>query len=218
MTLRLLSQYLFQFHRLPLPELGTLVLTRHTAQLNMIDQMIEPGAYKVELRMNESDSRHLTEWLATHLNRSADEVVLILKDYVIKIKEHLNNAENLIWGNLGVMEKAESGHFIFQGNVLKPIGYESFHAGKVIRTNSELKVLAGDHTYVGRDLVELLRNTKRKKVSKKGQLTAISFILCFIIIIYALLVNKDIREKHQQHFNLNSKEAPKTYTILSSDE
>ena len=155
--------------------------------------------------------------MAIHLNSSADETVKILYQYVNKIKDHLNNSDQLIWGNLGVLKKTGSGNYTFKGNTLTPLGYISIHAKKVPRKPKN-KVLAVDRSENDVALVQLLKNSKGKKLSSRVYLSAIMLGICLLMVSCMLLMNKDIREKHQQQFKINSKAAPDTYTILSKDE
>ena len=217
MTLRLLSAYLFQFHRLPLPELGTLILNKQASQFNILNRNIHPCFFSIELNSNEGDVSHLVQWLAIHLSSSADEAAKILYEYVYKIKDHLNNSDQLIWGNLGVLKKTGSGNYTFKGNTLTPLGYISIHAKKVPRKPKN-KVLAVDSSDNDDALVQLLKNSKGKKLSSMVYLSAITLGICLLMVSCMLLMNKDIREKHQQQFKINSKAAPDTYTILSKDE
>jgi hypothetical protein len=213
MTLRLLSAYLFQFHRLPLPELGTLILNKQAAQFNILNRNIQPCFFSVELNSNEGDVSHLVQWLAIHLNSSAEETVKILYEYVYKIKDHLNNSDQLIWGNLGVLKKTGPADYTFKGNTLTPLGYISIQAKKVARKPKN-KVLTVGRSENDDALVQLLKNSKRKKLSSRVYLSAITLGICLLMVSSMLLMNKGIREKHQQQFKINSKAAPDTYTII----
>ncbi len=218
MTLRLLSAYLFQFHRLPLPAMGTLLLHKHVTRLSIIDKKIYPGSFSIEFNDHEAGVDHLAQWLALQLNCSTDEAIHALRDYVVKLKDYLTHSDTLMWGNLGQLLKTETGHYTFRGNELLPFGYASLPAEKMIRSNAEHKVLAEDRNYTGEALVQLLKNTKSKKVGKRVYFSAAAIGLCLCIIIYMFIVNKNMSEKHQLHFKMNTKSAPDTYIILSSDE
>ena len=218
MTLRLLTAYLFQFHRLPLPDMGTIVLRKQSAQLNPLEKKINPPTYILELNSSEIEIGELTEWLAMHLHTTSDEAFYTLKNYVQKIKDHLTHTDTFNWGALGLIGKTESGQFTFTGNELISQGHKTLQAEKVIRTNPEHEVLIGDRTYAGENLAQLLKSSKKEKMKSRDYLPALGIIFFLLIIMYLFISDKYMFERHQQQFKLNVKTPPDTYIILSSDE
>ena len=214
--LRLLSQYLFQFHILPLPGLGMLAIKRQSALLNRVDKKIYPSDYSVEYVAGEGELHHIAQWLELHLNTSADEATDLLKDYTEKIKGYLIEGNSLTWGNIGVFERDENGQYTFRANKFSFLGEVFVQADKVIRANPEHKVLIGDRTYEGEGLATLLSNSKNKVKINYWPYIVIAFSL--LLIFYLMLINNDMMEKHQQQFKLELKSVPETYIKLLSDE
>jgi hypothetical protein len=216
--LRLLSQYLFQFQRLPLPEFGSIQMNRHAAQLMILDKKISPAYYSVEFRQNDEHSTHLIEWLAGQLDTSAELASLTLKDYISKIKETLKQSGHLEWGSLGTLKQNVSGEIIFDTTPLIPVGQSVVVAEKIVKEDREHVVLIGDRTYSGEALQELLAPVKKNQYLVQYKFALIIFFITALATIYLFYSRKNFFEKNQLQLPLTPNEAPASYSILPTDE
>jgi hypothetical protein len=218
MNLRLLSKYLLQFHSLPLPDLGLMVLSKQPARLNILDKNIAPGFFLIEFRYDSTSPDHFIDWLSAELNATRQDVAANLIGYVSKIKDALNTAGSFRWGSLGVLEKDEAGRFVFNAGVIQPDGYSVIHAEKFIKKNTDHRVLVGDRIFSESDIKNLLTD-KRSKV--KGYWMALSLVVILMLLtgIGIIAINqKAFFFKHQHQLHIKSKPAPATYINLNSEE
>jgi hypothetical protein len=218
MNLRLLSKYLFQFHSLPLPDLGLILLKQQPAMLNILDKNIAPGYFVIEFKTDLVSPVHLIDWLSNELNATKQDVTASLSVYVSEIKEALSVARMFSLGSLGILEKDEAGRFLFNASVIHPGGYSVIHADKFIKKNTDHRVLVGDRVFSESDIKNLLTE-KRTKIKESWMMVCWGIVFLLLMIIGVVAMNqKGFFEKHQNQYHIKSEEAGATYKILNSEE
>jgi hypothetical protein len=173
-----LYQYFLLHRELQLPGIGTFLLERQPAEIDIANREVSPPVYSVALHHgNVSSSRGLYQWLASvHKIGEADAVVRF-NDFVYKTRSSILAGEQLDWSGLGTLSKGLAGEIRFEpATVLRHA--EALPATKVLRENAEHVVRVGERemsagSVVGRFQSETVTRNR-------------SWILVLLLIIAAI--------------------------------
>lgn len=214
----LMYEYLFLFNRLPLEEIGEIVLKRKSASLQMLEKQIAPPEYTVEFLNQSSENIHFVTWISDRLSVSNDAACTLLKQYILDLKNLIITNGRLEWKHLGEWMADSSGYIYFNGFKLSVPGHEVLSAKKLIRAKSTHEVLIGDQTYSGESLLKLLGKNK-KNVSKSRLALVITALIvaAAAVVLFCLIYIPDFRFFHQAQSSLKPKQHLETYKLINAE-
>ena len=218
MTLDLLSYYLLTFHRLPMPGIGTLLLKRQPARLQILEKQIEAGGYMIEWTGEADQDNHIVRWLAGQMNISLEASAELFQTYINQLTQILQLENKIQWGSWGSLEKKEEGQMFFNGSVIRVIGHASVPAEKVVRKKSDHSVLVGDQTFSADDMQEKLQKSFVKVRHHWIIITVALLGMAVLTMIYLFAADRNFIHSHQQQPNIKVRAAEPAYKILSKDE
>ncbi len=218
MTLNVLSHYLLTFHSLPMPGIGTLILKKQTARLQILEKQIEAGGYVIEWTSEAAQDAHIISWLAGQMNVSVTESAQSYQSYIDKLINILNLEKRVEWGSWGTLEKKEEGLMFFNGALIHVPGYAPVPAEKVVRKKSDHSVLVGDQTFSADDMQEKLQKSMVKVRHHWIIITVALLVLGLLTMIYLFVADKHFIHLHQQQPSIKVKSVGPAYKILSKDE
>ncbi|HYO21842.1 MAG TPA: hypothetical protein VER36_05515 [Flavisolibacter sp.] len=170
-----LTRYLLQYKAVTIPNVGTMQIVQHPPQLNVVDKLILPPSYSVELRKGEEVSDHQLNFLNGFLNKDKNEILSDL--YFLGDKLHQKMAgPGFEWNGLGT---------ITSNTLMLPLTTEalgSVPAERVIRHDARHKVLVGDEQRLSGQAPEFVTETSQAK-SKHSIYVLIGWILLLLSLI-----------------------------------
>jgi hypothetical protein len=132
-----LTSYLFQYKSVSIPNVGTLQLVQQPSQLNVVDKLILPPTYFVELKKDDKVSTHQLVYLNQLLQRGIDEVERDLVFFGGRLQEKINGP-GFTWEGLGTFTP---------GTQTLPLAVKALApvpAERIIRQDARHQVLVGD--------------------------------------------------------------------------
>ena len=181
-VLQLLTKYLFQYRTVSIPQVGTFQLVQHRAQLNVVDKLILPPTFTLELRQGDNVADHQLDYLNKNLGRDKHIVLDELQALGGQLKEKINGG-GLHWDGIGT---------ISQNTQTLPIAIaalEAVPAQRVIRQDARHKVLVGDQQRLSGQPLEtdtpfVQEKRKRSLVMIIGWAVLILSILAIAFLLY----------------------------------
>ena len=160
-----LYQYLISHQQLSVPGTGTFLLERKPAKHVFSNKRINPPVYSFALQPTEStSSKKFFNWLANTLHISDQDAALRFNDFVIDVKNQINNGGVIDWNGVGVLSKGLAGEIKFRPAETELIFEEPVAAEKVIRQNAEHMVRVGEDNKTSAEMVEMLNQPDEKKM------------------------------------------------------
>jgi hypothetical protein len=140
---KLIADYLFQYKKCALPQIGTLKIKTTPASSIMGEQKITAPVSTIYFTDEITDSRNLTEYIAANKNVSVDEAVYQLKNICTDISS-LNNNDKFLLTGVGEFYKAGNGKISFHTINLPAYFAPPVYAERVIHPNDSHAILVGD--------------------------------------------------------------------------
>jgi hypothetical protein len=211
-------QYLMNFHRLPMEDLGEIVLNKKSATLYVLDKKIEPPAFYLTHSLNSSNAHPFISWLAGRSSVSYEEAKIAITTYINYIKEILHKEGKMVWDQLGEWIMDDAGQIVFKGldiDVYVPI---AIPAEKLIRGSQAHEVLVGDRTYSGEQVQQLLeKNKKQAKSNTKNAVSSGFVVAAILVIMISFIMIPGFKQLHQRQIKLSPQRPIETYTIIKAN-
>jgi hypothetical protein len=179
-VLSTITKYLLQYHRVAIPNVGTIEIVQQPAELNFVDKLIFPPKYIAQLKKEPVITDHQLNYLAS-ANKTDKQTVREELDVLgEKIRRKIEN-DSFHWNGIGQLSAGVTS-FPVESLVMGPVTAE-----KVKRENAEHNVLIGDQEIVTRQ-----QSTSHAKSIRKNRpmIITIGWIvlaLAVIAIIYLLV-------------------------------
>ena len=170
-----LTRYLLQYRRVSIPHVGTLYIVQHAPQLDVVDKILQPPSYSIELKKEEEVSDHQLSFLDGILNKGKEDLLRDLRFFGDKLHEKINGP-GFEWTGLGTITRSTQS-ISLQIEALEPVPAE-----KVIRLDAKHHVLVGDQQMTSTQIAEL--RTEQETAGKKR---SIFVIVGWIILILSIL-------------------------------
>lgn len=197
-----LTKYLLEYKTVSIPHVGTLQLVQQSPQLNVVDKILLPPTYLLEIKNGEEVSDHQLNYLAAILQKGKDAVTRDLRFYGDKL-QHKINGPGFTWEGFGTITRST------QSIPLTAGALDAVPANRVMRQDARHKVLVGDHQLLSGQDPQIETHTERI-VRKRSLLITIGwvvFILSLLVIAFFL---------YQGKFRVNasgSRQSPTGYHI-----
>jgi hypothetical protein len=135
--LQLLTKYLFQYKTVSVPHVGTFRLIHKPAQLDVVEKMLAPPSFVVELNADGDVPEHQLNFLGHSLHRGKVEVLDDLNFFGDKLQQKINGP-GFEWEGLGTITRSTESLPL----VVKAI--QPVTAQKITRADAEHQILVGD--------------------------------------------------------------------------
>lgn len=176
-----LYQYLLLHRELQLPGIGTFLLERQPAEIDIANRGIVAPSYHIALHHGSvTGSRRLYQWLASAINGSESDAVVRFNDFVFGIKKSIQEGNRIEWNGLGVLSRGLAGEIRFEPASQRTHG-ASIPAVKVLRENAEHLVRVGEQEKTAGAIVNVYQ--PETEVPRKANR---SWILIVLLIIAAV--------------------------------
>ena len=139
----LLKQYLLSHRQLPLPGIGSLQVSEHSARLLHGEHMISPPAQIIELSAESLQLQDCVDHISRseHIGEKAAEAGI--KQFAATVQA-LKKGEEKQWDGVGVFRRNAGGELEFDGENLSRQYFQPVTAIRVIHPNETHTVLVGD--------------------------------------------------------------------------
>lgn len=193
-----LTNYLFQYRSVSIPHVGTIQLVQQPPQLNVVDKLMLPPTYSLELKTGGEVSDHQLTYLNAVLQRGKDDVLRDLRFFGDKLQEKINGP-GFTWEGVGTITRSTQS-LPLSMNALEPVP-----AQRVIRQDARHKVLVGDQQMLSGPAPETY---VERTIGKRS----IYLTIGWIVLVLSLLVIAFLL--YQGRFRINStgsKQAPTVF-------
>ena len=180
---KLIADYLFQYKKCALPQIGTLNIKTTPAESVMGEQKINAPVRSIYFTDEITDSRNLTEYIATNKNVSAEEAAYQLKNICNEIAE-LNNNNKFSLVGVGEFYKAGNGRISFQTVNLPAYFSPSVYAARVIHPNDSHSILVGDTETDRNTMAEYYTEDEPVSKSKWWLWAIVLFLIAAAMIVF----------------------------------
>lgn len=182
---KLLTAYLYQYKKCPLPGVGTLLLhTGHAEFLPGQKRMLAPTP-TIELNNTEGSTGSLINFITGQKSINTPEAVELLNNYCTRIKQ-LRVNEELPFSSAGSFYRDENENLHFKAVSLPGSYFPEVVAERVIHPDVAHNILVGDTETNSTAMTELLLTGEEKKRSKwwiaaigLGVIAAIALVIYF---------------------------------------
>ncbi|RYZ31142.1 MAG: hypothetical protein EOO10_00145 [Chitinophagaceae bacterium] len=193
-----LTNYLFQYRSVSIPHVGTIQLVQHPPQLNVVDKLMLPPSYSLELKTGGEVSDHQLAYFNAILQKGKDDVLQDLRFFGDKLQEKINGP-GFNWEGVGTITHSTQS-LPLSINALEPVP-----AQRVIRQDARHKVLVGDQQMLSGPATE---TSIEKTVGKRS----IYLTIGWIVLVLSLLVIAFLL--YQGKFRINSTGSKQTPTVF----
>src|SRR5678815_6010683 len=101
-----LHQYLILHKQLNVPGIGTFLVERKPADVDVAGKMIYPPAYTIALHhSNATPSKKIFSWLASELNISEYDALAKFNDFAFDLKNKIKKRKKLLWNGIGILSR-----------------------------------------------------------------------------------------------------------------
>lgn len=143
----LLTRYLFEHKKLPVPHVGIFELEKREAGTNLSAETIVAPAWQVKF-IADSDTVNvvpagLYNWLAVNKGVTRDEAGRLFESFANSLKERLAHGETVLWEGLGTLQEMD-GTVSFVPAAAHFSPFTNVAAKKIIRENTSHATLVGD--------------------------------------------------------------------------
>lgn len=181
----ILAQYLFEFKRLALPQIGVFELENRQANADFAASTISAPSWAIGFQPYSEDhevsnNATLVSWLASNGHISMDEAGSSFEHFVTGLQTRLNNGEVVSWPQLGILEKRDE-QIVFEPEIKSISPFTDVIAKKITREHTSHQTLVGDRETTTAQMREqlLLPDEKRSNGA------AIMWILLGVALIAA---------------------------------
>jgi len=159
-----LHQYLVLHKQLNVPGIGTFIVERTPAGVDIASKIVNPPSYSIALHhSNATPSQKIFSWLSDILNIPERDASSRFNDFAFEIRNKIMAGEKLEWDGVGTLSKGMAGEIRFEA-ALKGLTFgPPVPANKVIRENAELTVRVGEEEKTSTEMLERLNGTEEKK-------------------------------------------------------
>jgi hypothetical protein len=178
-----LYQYLILHKQLELPGIGTLVVEKKPASLDVADKVINPQAYSIILQgSGNTPAKKFFHWLGSKLGITDRDAVIRFNDFLFDLKKELSSHNKLQWSGVGTISKAPGGDIKLEPSLENHSPASPVAAIKVLRENAEHMVRVGEEERSSVEMKEILHHTDEGR--KKTWLWTVALILLIAAIIF----------------------------------
>ena len=178
----LISQFLFQYSRCPLPGVGTLYLSNKAAWLNTADQLIAAPAGVVNFSSDSGDPAPLIRFISGMQSIDAGLAEKRLKDYCRQLSSLQDQQEWVIAGAGRFLSDAE-GVISFEPETLPDHFMPEVPVKRVIRNDASHNITVGDRETDSHMMTEMLKGKSKSPAFKKGEIAVLLLILFSVALI-----------------------------------
>lgn len=171
-----LTKYLLQYRTVSIPHVGTIQIVQHPSQLNVVDKLILPPSYFVELGKGEEVSDHQLTFLDRILNRGKDDILKDLFFFGDKLQEKINGP-GFEWAGLGTITRSTQS-IPLSIEALVPVPAE-----RVLPQDARHSVLVGDHQMTSGQSTEVRTETYVKE-NKRSIFIITGWVLLLLSILF----------------------------------
>lgn len=181
--LALLTRYLLKYKRLSIPHVGTFQLVQQPSTFDVVDKLISPPSYLLELQRDETVADHQLQYLQHHISADKSSIQQQLEEFGKKMYARLQHTA-IEWNGLGRLDAA-AGTLELEPIQVQPAGFTAVAAHKMMRENVEHQRLVGDvHTSV-QDVPGIKdEKAKNSKVVVAGWILFVITLLLIGFILY----------------------------------
>ena len=177
-----LTKYLFQYRTVSIPQVGTIQIIQHPAQLDVVGKSITPPSFFVELKNKDDVPKHQLDFLQSFLGRTKDDVLLDLNFFGSALHEKINGT-GFEWERLGTFTRSTQ-RLPIKLNSIGPVTAE-----KVTRADAEHQILVGDQhrtsvQMAGRRTVSEVAVKERAWYIVAGWILLILSVLAIVFFLY----------------------------------
>lgn len=164
-----LTRYLLKFHRLTLPHVGTFELVTLPPRFDVVEKVIHPPVFRVELKDNKEPHAHQLKYLTALTGEDERNVSLQLEGLGKNLDRELK--ENKKWNWKGVALIIHADGKLFVEDQLQPLSHVRAH--KLIRSDAVHQVLVGDTE----------RSSDKTNPKLKRQYGSLRLVIAWVLII-----------------------------------
>ncbi|RYY55934.1 MAG: hypothetical protein EOO09_08615 [Chitinophagaceae bacterium] len=176
-----LYQYFLLHRELQLPGIGTFLLERQPAEIDIANRGIIAPSYSVALHHGSvTGSRRLYQWLASLTDGSESDAVIRFNDFVFGVKKSIQEGNRIDWTGLGTLSRGLAGEIRFEPATVRSFT-TSIPATKVLRENADHLVRVGEQDRTSTTVVNVYQ-PETEVAQKSGK----SWILIVLLIIAAI--------------------------------
>ncbi|HMR85649.1 MAG TPA: HU family DNA-binding protein [Niabella sp.] len=163
----LLTRYLLEYKKLPVPQVGIFELEKREAGTNLSAETIMAPVWQVKF-IADNDlfnavSDGLYNWLSVNKGVTKEEAGRLFEAFANNLKERLVNGEKVVWEGLGTLQEVD-GAVQFTPAAAPFSPFTDVAAKKIIRENTSHATLVGDkETTTARMREQLLLPDQRKR-------------------------------------------------------
>jgi nucleoid DNA-binding protein len=139
----LLTDYLFQNKKCPLPGVGTLAIHRQEAQIFVTEKRITAPQEEIFFSADQTNADDLHDFIAAQKGITKDEAAYQLKRYCEEIK-NISDSRKFIVENTGEFHKGADVDLLFTGLILPTAFSPDVFAERVIHPHETHAILVGD--------------------------------------------------------------------------
>lgn len=184
----LLTKYLLQFKSVVIPHVGKIELTRHPAELDFAQRLLQAPAYSVQVLESDNVTEHQLAYVAQALGEDRSAAQLRLAEFGEALINKLGE-EEVIWNGIGILALADN-KLILHTEVIGSAGWNAVDIHKIMREEEPHPVLMGDkemHSHEAKELLGtdevVIEPTTNKKTMWIGWVAA---AVAFLFIGYYL--------------------------------
>jgi hypothetical protein len=178
-----LLDYLYKQKQLPLPGIGSLLVTYQRARVLQGEHKIAPPHQLIELSQDALSISDAVDYISRtkHIGEKAAESVL--RQFAVSLKE-LPVGDKLTWRGAGTFFKQQDGEIGFTGEDIFSAFYKPVDAIRVIHPNETHTVLVGDTETTNAAMTEYFTDIPKRSVSRWYIAAICIFLLSLGVIIY----------------------------------
>lgn len=189
--LHLLTKYLLQYRKIVIPQVGTIVLVRQPAQLDIAEKAVLPPTFMAEVTAEEAVPDHQMDFLALALEKEKDEVWQALRQTGEQLHRQISNG-GFDWKGIGLLRQSKEAV-----QVSLP-GLNPVRAERVLRQDAEHAVLVGDQQVISSQMATLQGGIGEAAEGERSVLVVIGWILLVLSVAYIVFI------LYQNKFKLSS--------------
>jgi hypothetical protein len=180
---RELYQYLVLHKHLDLPGIGSLLIERKPAQVDIADKIINPPVFHIVWKQNTgTPAKKFFTWLGSRLDISERDAVIRFNDFLFEFKKQLSNGNNLEWLGVGTFSKGLGGDIRLESLWDNISPGMPVPAHKVLRENAEHIIRVGEEERTSAQMKELLHHADEDR--KKSLLWMAALVITILSVIF----------------------------------
>lgn len=172
-----LTSYLFQFKLLSVPGVGTFRVVTRPAQFNVVDRLMEPPAFAVELHPEADVPPHQLAYLERQTGFDGDTLHHELRRFGNAIRERRLKG-GFVWEGVGTLTEQDEVS-------LTTHSLQSLPAEKVIRQDAAHKVLIGDRQMQSDVVIE--DHSPSRPASPRSVVTIVAWVLVILAVLFLVV-------------------------------